>query len=416
MQSKWFLTAAMLVAATCMAAADWPQFGGPKKNGAAEGEKGLARSWPESGPRELWSHDIGRGYGGPSIRDGRAYLLDRHGNEADVLRCWDLQTGEELWNYRYSAPGRTGHEGSRSTPTVDEKYVFTIGPFGQLNCIDKGTHRPVWGKNLLADYGGKRPHWAVSQSPAVYKDLLIVAPSAPRAGVVALAKATGEEAWRSGPLGKMEYASPLIATIGGVDQVVVVSDGGRISGLDVRNGALLWSYGGWRCRIPIATPLAIGDGRFFLTGGYGAGSAMFNVRSTGGKFRAIELFKIDPPGAIIHNALLHKGHLYVKHNNKRTSRGLMCLDLSGNVKWTRGEAAKFDFGATLLADGLIFSLDGKEGVLRLIEPTPTGYKLLGEAKIFPGQQEIWAPMAISGGRLVLRDQRQIKCLDVRAID
>ena len=235
-----------------------------------------------------------------------------------------------------------------------------------------------------------------------------------KAGVVAYDKASGKEVWASPPLGKAEHASPLVTTVGGVDQVVMLSVGGRICGVDISDGKLLWRYDDWKCDIPIPSPLVIGDGRFFITGGYGAGSAMFRVERRDGKFAVSELFKIKTPGSIIHNALLYQDHLYVKHNNKRSHKGIMCLDLEGNVKWNRGESASYDFGNMLLVDGVILNLDGKDGKLRVIEAAPTGYKVLASAQIFPGGQETWAPMAFSDGKLVLRDQKGLmKCLDIR---
>ena len=194
---------------------------------------------------------------------------------------------------------------------------------------------------------------------------------------------------------------------------MVVSGTDRISGVEPVTGKVLWSYRGWKCAYPIATPLSIGDGRFFITGGYGAGCAMFERSRRSATFRAKERFKSKAPGSIIHNALLHEGHLYVKDNDKQRRNGMMCLDLEGNVKWALGKASSYDFGHMLLADGMIFDLDGKTGELKLIRPTPRKYTVLAKAKVFPGGQEIWAPMAISGGMLVLRDQKTLKCLDVR---
>ena len=412
------------LAAALAPAADWPQFLGPDRTGISP-EKGIARSWPAGGPKVLWKDRLGAGFAGPSISEGKVYLVDRDGNEADIVRCWDLANGRELWRHRYDAPGRLGHNGSRAQPTVDEKYVFTVGPFGHFTCFDKATHppppppppQPLWKKNLLDDYDSKRPNWGVAQSPVLYRQTVIAAPLGRSAGVVAFDRRTGREVWKSQPLGKMEYSSPLLTTIDGVDQVVMLSDRGRMSGLDASNGRLLWTFRQWKCGIPIPSPIAIGDGRLFMSAGYGAGSVMFRVRKAGGRFTAEKLFSLKAPGSIIHNALLYDGHLYVKHNNKKTAKGMMCLDLDGKVLWGRGEAAGYDFGNMLIADGLVFNMDGKTGKLRLIEATPARYNVLAEAQIFPGGQTIWAPMALSDGRLVLRDYNgQIKCLDVRAPD
>ena len=410
-----YLGLALVTAApgAAVAAADWHQFGGPNRNSVASDKTKLARRWPRGGPKEVWRLSIGPGFGGPSIRDGRVYLLDRVADKRDVLRCLDLRSGRELWTYPYDVSGKLEYDGSRSTPTVDKRHVYTIGPFGQFHCVSLSTHKPLWTKNLIAEFAGKRPDWGFSRAPLLYRDWVIVMPSSGKAGVVAYDRATGNNAWQSPPLGKPTYSSPLPVTIDGKQQIVVVSGTDRISGVGPRTGKVLWSYRGWECAYPIATPLSIGDGRFFITGGYGAGSAMFEIRRRSATFRTSERFKTKVPGSIIHNALLYQGHLYIKHNNKQKHRGIMCLDLDGKVKWARGKGSSYDFGHMLLADGLIFNLDGKTGELRLIRPTPQKYSLLASAPVFPGKQEIWAPMAISGGMLVLRDQKTLKCLDVR---
>ena len=400
----------------CAATADWPQFLGPGRSGIAPGTVGkLARSLPEAGPKVLWTVKLQPGFGGAAIRDGKVYVLDRVGTEGDVLRCLDLAGGKEEWSFAYDAPGkRLDHKGSRSTPAVDEKYVFTIGPFGHFHCVDKATHKPLWRKNLLADFQGRRPTWGVAISPLLYKDQVIVAALGNAAGVVAYEKATGKELWKSRALGRMAYVSPIVLKVDGADQLVVFTDGGpRVAGLDASNGNLLWTYRSWKCNIPIAAPTDCGGGRLFITGGYRAGSVMIKIQKQGDKFTATEVFRHEDIGSILHNALVHEGHLYVNANTKRTHDGLMCMDLTGKIKWQTRREPNFEKGGLVLADGLIFIMDGQTGILRVVQPDPAGYKPLAQVKILGGK-EIWAPMAVSQGKLVVRDQQQMKCLDVAA--
>ena len=133
---------------------DWPQYLGPDRNSISQ-EKGLLRSWPESGPEVLWTVAVGRGYGGPVIKDGKVYLLDRKPEVGDNLRCFDLATGKELWNYAYDAPGSVMFPGSRSVPTVDGNHVYSCGHNGDFYCLDTNTKKPVWHKNIWTDFGGE---------------------------------------------------------------------------------------------------------------------------------------------------------------------------------------------------------------------------------------------------------------------
>jgi len=423
MKPACFLTvsAGIVLSAFSAVAADWPQYAGINRDNVSA-ETGLARSWPEGGPKVLWTVPLGPGYGAAAVRDGEVYLLDRPDDRQDVLRCLDLQTGKELWKYAYDAAGNVSHNGARSVPTVDEKYVYSVGMCGHFVCVDRKTHQAVWQKNLVADFKLEVPTWGIVQAPIVYKDLVIVAPQAPDAYVVACKRDTGEIAWKSPSLGRVGYSIPVVAKLAGIDQVVMIGackkgggDPGKVGGISLDNGSILWTYDGFQCFIPIPYPTALPDDRVFITGGYRAGSALIQVKKENGVFAVKELFKTEACGSQIHQPLFYKGYLYVNSNSNDREDGLMCLSLDGQVKWKTSDissAPTFERGNLILADGLIFNLDGKKGVLYLIDPSPEAFKELAHAPILGGK-EIWAPMALSDGRLLLRDQQELKCIDVK---
>ena len=131
---KHIFTFTVLLALSVNAIAqDWPQFLGPDRNSTSP-QKGILRSWPANGPEVLWTADLKAGFGGPVIKDGKAYLLDRDDKYGDYMRCFDMTTGKELWKYGYEAPGTVEFPGSRSVPAVDDKYVYSCGHNGDLYC------------------------------------------------------------------------------------------------------------------------------------------------------------------------------------------------------------------------------------------------------------------------------------------
>ncbi|MCX8107456.1 MAG: PQQ-like beta-propeller repeat protein, partial [Verrucomicrobiae bacterium] len=220
---KTVIVASMLLGTSVGSVADWPQYLGPNRNGTSP-EKGILRSWPQGGPKVLWTVPVGRGYGGPVVKDGKVYLLDRDDSVGDKLRCFDLASGKELWSFGYDAPGSVQFPGSRSVPAVDGDRVYSCGPYGDLYCIDVNTQKPIWNKNIWKDFGGGRiPTWAITQCPLVYHELVIVAAQTPQAGVVAFDKLSGELKWKTPSLGYVGYASPTIINIHGQDQVVMVT-------------------------------------------------------------------------------------------------------------------------------------------------------------------------------------------------
>ena len=413
-----FATLMTLILSTAVVAGDWPQFLGPDRNNISSETK-LAEKFPADGPETLWKVPLSGGFGSASVLDGKVYVIDHKGDQ-DIVRCLDLKDGKEAWSYSYDAPGKFGggHPGSRCTPAVDDKYVFTVGPFGQFLCIDKATHKPLWQKRLLEDFGGRMPQWNVAQSPLLYKDWVIVAPQGRKAGVIACEKATGKIAWQTASIGGMSYASPMPATIGGVDQIIMLATKGRranVVGIEAATGTTLWSYTGWGGPNPIPGPQHVGNGKVFLTAGYGSGSVMIQVTGSGKSFKAAEVFRLpaDKCGSQIHQPLVVDDHLYVLSNDNRRREGLTCLDMTGKIKWQTKKSPNFEKGGLLLADGRIYILDGASGVLRIVQPDPKEYKEIASAKVASGKQ-IWAQMALADGKLFVRDQKQLRCVDLKA--
>lgn len=416
----------MSLLCTCLLSADWPQFMGPSRDNISP-ETGLLKTW-DGKPAEVWGLDVGTGFGPAAIEAGKVYVLDRVGdkseNKMDVLRCIDLKTGKEDWKFEYAAPGEVPYPGSRSTPTVDKDYIFIAGPMGDFKCIDKKEHKEVWSKNIRSDFGGKTPaqkdpQWALSQSPLLYKDTVIAAPQSKQAGVVAFDKKSGEVKWKSEPIGSIAYCSPVLVKIGDVDQVVMMTFTAEskdtkyagVYGLNAADGKLLWSYKGYTCSIPVPSPHPVGDGRLFLTGGYGAGSAMIKVELKDGKYEATEQWRVKEVGSHVQNPVLYKDHLYINSDN--TNMGLVCLGLDGKVKWATKQAANFDKGNLILADGLIYIMNGSNGTLHLVEASSEAYKELDKAKVLEGKgKEVWAPMSLSDGKLIVRDKTRMKCIQV----
>lgn len=419
MNRTWIgVTAAVsvMLAAAVGVGADWPCYLGPDQT-SSSAETGLLRTWPEGGPKVVWQTPMGEGFAGPIVSGGEVFILDRggpEGKEQDIFRCLSLADGAEKWRVAYDAPGKVSFNGSRAAGAADEKYVFAIGLMGHMTCFDRQAKSIVWQKNILKEYGATMPGWGVGLSPLTYGQTVIVAAMGAKAGLVAFNKADGKEVWTSEPMGRMEYVSPVLTKIGGVDQVLAVGGRGKIvAGVSPVDGKTFWTFTGWECKIPITPPTALGEGRIFLTGGYGAESAMIQVtRSDAGVYTVKDIFHTKECGAQIHQPLFYKDHLYVNSNDNKRSDGLMCLDLKGKVLWKTRRDPYFERGGMLLADGLLYMVDSSNGTLYLIEPDPAGLKVVSSAKMLE-TKDAWCPLALSGGKLLIRDQKSLRCLDVK---
>lgn len=436
-------------------ASDWPQYLGPQRNSTSD-QKGILRSWPKDGPEVLWTAPVGRGFGGPVVKDGKVYLLDRDDKVGDNLRCLELSTGKELWNFAYEAPGTVMFPGSRSVPTVDGNHVYSCGHNGDFYCIDINTHKPVWNKNVWTDFGGQAgggsprgpgggrrfPIWAITQNPLVYGDLLIVASQTPEAGVVAYEKSTGKVKWKTPSLGYVGYVSPAIVKVEGKDQVVMVtpstnpfqrsspdeSNLGTVVGMEPLTGEILWKYEKWECHIPVANAVDAGENRVLIVGGYELGATMLKIeKAADGSHTAKELFTTKEFGDQTKPPVRHKDHFYAQYGTNNRRDGLVCMSMDGKILWKTKRSPDFNKGSMILADGLILATDGAQ-TLYLIEPDPSEFKpllsapVLGEggtgseddrlASRIGGRTQNWAPLALADGKLLVRDQARLKCLKV----
>lgn len=411
---------------------DWPQYLGPDRNSKSPQEN-ILRSWPENGPEILWTADVGIGYGGPVIKDGKVYLLDRDDEVGDKMRCFDLSSGEELWSFGYEAPGSVRFPGSRSVPIVDENNVYSCGPYGDLYCIDINTHEPVWHKNVWKDFGGEEiPTWAISQCPLIYGDLLILASQAPEAGVVAYNKTTGELVWKTPPLGKVGYVSPAIVKIDGQDHVVMITasdrrngEKGNVVGIEPLSGKILWEYNNWECGIPVPSAIDAGDNRVLIIGGYELGATMLKIeKQEDGTYTANEMYTTEEFGDQTKPALLIDGYFYAQYGTNNKRDGLTCMSMDGKIMWKTRRDPDFNKGSMIYADGLILATDGTKK-LYLIEPDTTGFKPLASAEILTSASkdeddsraarfgtQNWAPIALADGKLLIRDQSRMLCVRV----
>jgi len=402
---------------------NWNQYTGPNRD-ATIGNAEIFDSWPENGPREVWSFPLGPGYGGASVYGDEVFVLDRVKGEKDILRCIDLNSGNEKWNYEYEATGELPYPGSRAVPTVDENYVWSVGPHGHFFCFDKEIQQPVWSVNILEEFNGKLPNWGVSQSPFIYKNLVIVAPQGEQAGVVAFNKLSGEVAWKSRPLaGYNFHVSPIVANYGGMDQVIMISPYGRndstktheVVAFDANTGEELWVYNGLKSFATISPPAAIDDLRLLLTdcsydGNYNPVTIMLEITKEGGEFQVNELFLTDEAGCKMHPGIIVDSHIYLNTNGRPNQ--LVCMDMNGNLVWESGEEANFEMGSLILVNGKLIAQNGKNGDIHLIEPSPEGYKELGSASYFNSDKtQAWAPLAFSQGKLLARDMEKLVCID-----
>ncbi|MBI5383938.1 MAG: PQQ-binding-like beta-propeller repeat protein [Verrucomicrobia bacterium] len=393
----------------------WPCFRGANLDSISTETVPLARTWPAGGPPRLWQIDVDEGYAAPAVWKGRVYLIDYDPtNRVDALRCLSLADGQELWRYTYPVKIKRYHGRTRTVPAVTEQHVVSFGPKCDVICCYALTGELRWRMNLVQEFNSTVPEWYAGQCPIIDRGRVILAPGAD-ALLIAVDLATGQVVWKSpnprqalmthGSITPVEFQGRRLFVYGAHNGVVgVAADDGRI----------LWDFPDWKITMAnVPAPVPVGDGRIFLSGGYGAGSMMIQLKEEAGKLTVQPLFRLKPNvfGSTQQTPILYQNHLFGVRQD--ADQQLACLGLDGKVVWSSGSANKFGKGGPyLIAQGLIYVLDD-EGKLTLAEATATGFKKLAEAQVLHGH-ESWGPMALADGRLLVRDLTKLACLDVSA--
>ncbi len=381
---------------------DSPEYRGTNRDGVVKGSPLNADSFARS--PQLWKHAVGGGYAGIAIVMPWGVTIEQRGKEEAVV-CYDLATGKQRWVHSYPAffTEQLGGDGPRATPTIVGGKVYSLGAMGDLVCLNGADGSVIWQTELLD--GGESPNlpWGMSGSPLVVEEKLIVSPgSSPegKGGVIAFESATGKEIWRSGTH-KGSYASPHLATLGGVPQVLVF-DGEGISSYALADGAELWRHP-WKSDFDVnaSQPLLVSETDLFITSN--AGGARLSVSKVDGQWSVEERWKNRYLKGEYASPVLYQGHIYGLDLGI-----LVCLDAeTGKKKWKGG---RFGHGQVLLRSGQIVILS-EEGEVALVEANPEKLVLLGEFQGVEGKT--WNNPSLVGSMLVIRNDKEMAAFQLR---
>lgn len=418
MSSRTFMAVIIVLFSISAFGGDWPQFRGADRSNISS-ETGLLRNWPSQGPKVLWKIPVCEGYAGAAIKDGRVYLNDYdYKKKEHLVRCISLLSGKDMWSWSYPVEVRPNHGITRTVPAVGDKLVFSLDPKCRFHALDAKSGKLIWQKNLVQEFKATIPGWYAGQNPLLDGDRVLLATGGD-AIAIAFDQATGKEIWRTPNPGKelMSHSSLMPATIDGVKQYLYLTMK-TLMGIDASDGKMLWSIPFTARMVAVPSPVSIGDGRIFVTSGYEAGSTMYKVEKGASGFSARKLFSLTSSqfNSEAHTPILFQNHLFGV--GSKTKGRFTCLSLDGKNVWqspvvsgNSQESRTFNLGGFLLADGLFFILDGNTGMLRLVEANTSAYKELASAQILSGE-DVWGPMALSEGKLVIRDMSHMVCIQV----
>jgi outer membrane protein assembly factor BamB len=402
---------------------DYPRFLGGGYWAETPGVE-LETDWKSHPPEEVWRHEIGAGWSGIAVVGNQAVTQEQRGDE-ELVSCYRLDSGELVWAHgdetRFDPAdfqGSLGGIGPRATPTIHDGRILTQGGTGIVNCIDARTGDVIWSHDTHAEIDAEPLVWGQSGSPLVVDDLVIVSVGAPSdaaaredydSSLVAYDLESGELRWAAGNR-QASYASPIVTTLAGERQIVMVNDK-FITAHRVEDGTVLWEYPWPSESDSTATttqPIPLDGDRLFLSKGYGVGASLVEVsKSDDGKFEVKPLW--DPPIKRVMktkfaNVVMRDGYVYGLDDAL-----LSCVEVAtGRVKWKKRRSPAFGHGQIMLVGDVIVVLS-ESGEVALVEATPEKYRERAQIQALDSANTTWNTPSFAAPNLLVRNSREIAC-------
>jgi outer membrane protein assembly factor BamB len=408
------LPLALLLFACPAVAADWPQWLGPKRDGSSP-EK--VKPW-KGDLKVLWRQPVGPGHSSPVVAGGKVYLHTRvKDKEAEAVTAYDAEAGTKVWKTsypreRFFSPFGTGPQ---ATPAVVDGKVYSFGATGILTCFDANGGKQLWQvdtRKTLKVTAKRQLFFGVACSPLVEGDKAVVDVGGEGACIVAFRKDSGEVAWKALD-DRASYSSGIAFGKGKERQLVFLTQQG-VRSLAPADGKVFW-------RFPLVdklnesstTPVHVDD--LLLASSVTYGMVGLQLGEKDGKPAGKQLWYHKELTCYFSTPIpVGKGHVYLVTgviSFLKPSSTLRCVEIkTGKEVWNKPNVGKYHAAMLRTADDKLLMLSDL-GDLVLIDPSPKGYKELARSKVVKKEQ-IWAHPALSNGRIYLRDEKELICLQL----
>jgi outer membrane protein assembly factor BamB len=379
---------------------DWPQWRGPTRDGVVGAA--LPGRWPETLTKR-WETPVGTGHASPAVAGDRVVVIAREGDQ-EVVRAIDLASGKEIWRAAYPAPfevnpaARSHGPGPKSTPAIAQGRVFTLGIGGILSAFDLASGKLLWrvpAPAVLPDYG-------TASSPLVDGNTVIVHVGGYENGALtAFDAATGKPRWQwtgDGP----GYGSPIVATFGGVRQVIAQTQK-LLVGLDASTGSLLW-------QMPFTTefdqnaftPVVFED--LLIVGGIDWPLTAIRPKVDDGTWIGETAWTNPQTPMFMSSPVLIGGTIYGL--TMRSSGQFVAVDAAtGRTLWsTPGREGE---NASILGSRSWLLASTTEGTLVVARTSREKYEQVRRYQI--AESAVWAHPAVAGTSIIVKDVDKLIC-------
>ena len=401
---------------------DWPQWRGVHRDGTWN-ESGVLERFPKDGLEIKWRVPIGSGYSGPTVAEGRVFVMDRvtEPKQLERIHCVDEKTGEMLWSYEYDCIYTISYQaGPRASISVEDGKIYALGAMGHIHCLDAANGKVIWKRDLNQEYEIKMPIWGISASPLLWNESVILQIGGKGACVLSLSQDSGEELWKALD-DRAGYSAPIL-TRQGETEVAICWTGDGVAGIAPGTGKVLWRIP-WAPRnmpIGIATPI-IEKNRLFLSSFYD-GSHMIELSENPPNTKTLWLRvgrderNTDALQSIISTPLFMGDHVYGVDSYGE----LRCLKASnGDRVWEDQTATPRARWSTIhfVKNGDDIWMLNERGELIIGRLSPEGFKEIDRAKLIEPttaqlrqrQGVCWSHPAFANRHVFARNDREMVC-------
>ena len=375
----------------------WPQWRGPSRDGVAPAS--APATWPAA-LTQRWKVNVGSGYSTPIVADGKVFIHARTG-ERESVTAYDASSGRQLWQDAYDAPYKVNSAaashgpGPKSSPAYASGRLYTFGISGIVSAYDGASGKVVWRKQPSPE----QPHFGVAMSPLVTDGVVVVFVGGhERGALMGLDAASGVTRWQW-TAGAPAYASPVVATLAGVRQIVTQSRT-HVVGVSL-TGALLW-------QVPLTTPYdqnsvtPVVAGDLVIYAGLSNPTTAVRVVKEGNALVPKEVWKNADVPMYMSTAVV-AGSTLIGLGQRNRGQFFAVDVATGRTLWTT-KGRETENAALIRVPGHTL-IQTTEGELIVAKDSTTGFEVVKRYDV--ADSSTWAHPALVGNQLYVRDANSL---------
>lgn len=403
---KWLCTIAMTVCvAFPCAAAEWPGWRGPFRNGVTA-DTGVPTQWSAT-DNVLWRVPLpGVGIANPVVWKNQVIITASEGREHGELHvvCFDRKTGEKQWHQRLWGTSPSlfyPHSGMASpSPVTDGERIFTFFGTGDVFCFDMDGGL-LWQRALSHEYGRFQNRFAASSSPLLFENRLIL--QCDHYGdsyLVALDPATGANLWKTDrPEAWHSWSSPQIIASADLHELIV-SGSKKLDAYAPTSGDQLWTVNGLTQEC-IPTPV-FAQGLLYAVSGPNGNHIAIRPGGRGDVTETHVVWKYRRGTSFVPSAIIIDDRYYLA-DDKGFAR---CWEIpSGKILWRQRFKGKYT-ASPVAADGKLFFVN-ETGTTLVLDATSRDYVELARNDI---DEDVLSSPAVSHACFFLRTSKHLVCI------